>query len=582
MLTTKGFYKKDHEDSPQQTLARASTCYSFGDYEFAQRIYNYASKGWFTFASPVLSNAVDIDWPTFTRSGFELAGDWLEEHVTPDGLPISCFLSKIGDNRRSLVEGRKETAWLSMLGGGIGICMKNRSPDEKSTGIMAHLRGYDADAISYKQTSCYTPDMEILTNRGWVRFDSTLEDDVVMTVDAKGQPSFEKPSEWLEYDYVGDIHTFGMARKGLNLKVTPNHNMVVSRKRTTGWSDLEKVEAKDLKFHSEIKLFTTSGATHGDPVALTPKERLMLAHQADGHNHVQGYIAYHFSKKRKVERLSEILSDCGIEFSSSWSDVTNTCRFYVKHDHLPKNLDWINLAETSPEKAEAYIEEIAHWDGYTDLDGRISFTSTCKEDVEKVQALALISGFGTCVAETAPREGSNHNTIYTLTMKVRGHFLAEKMSHSVEDYEGKVYCCTVKSGNLVVRAGRCPLVCGNSRRGSIAAYLDIDHPEIKNFISMRNPVGGDKNRKCFNLNNAVSITDDFMRKVIAGEKYELVDPQHGPTGTFLDAREVLEEINDQRFETGEPYIMFKDTVNRNIPKWITKPTYFVEQSNLCS
>ena len=57
LLTKKGFYKKDYENSPQETFARAATCYSFGDYEFAQRIYDYASKGYFTFASPVLSNA---------------------------------------------------------------------------------------------------------------------------------------------------------------------------------------------------------------------------------------------------------------------------------------------------------------------------------------------------------------------------------------------------------------------------------------------------------------------------------------------------------------------------------------------
>lgn len=274
MLTAKGFYKKSHEDSPQQTLARAATCYSFGDYYLAQRIYDYASQGYFTFSSPVLSNAVDINWPSFSSKEFEVAGDWLQENVEPDGLPISCFLTYIGDNKRSLVEGRKETAWLSMMGGGVGINVANRSPDEKSTGVMAHLKGYDADALAYKQTA--------------------------------------------------------------------------------------------------------------------------------------------------------------------------------------------------------------------------------------------------------------------------------------------------------------------SRRGSIAAYLDIDHPEIKSFISCRNPVGGDTNKKCFNLNNAVNLPDDFMRKAINGEKYELVDPKHGPTGNFLNAREVLEEINDQRFETGEPYIMFKDTVNRAIPKWITKPTYHVSQSNLCA
>lgn len=273
LLTGKGFYKKEHEVSPQQSFARAATCYSFGDYEFAQRIYDYASKGYFTFASPVLSNAMEVDWVTFSEHEFEEAGDWLEENVTPDGMPISCFLEYIPDTKEGLVEARSEAAWLSMMGGGVGIYASNRSPDEKSTGVMAHLRGYDADTLSYKQTA--------------------------------------------------------------------------------------------------------------------------------------------------------------------------------------------------------------------------------------------------------------------------------------------------------------------SRRGSMAAYLDIDHPEILNFITMRSPVGGDSNKKCFNINNAVNITDSFMEAVIKGEDYELIDPKHGATGRKLNAREVWELILETRFDTGEPYIMFKDTVNRNIPDWITRPTYEVLQSNLC-
>lgn len=274
MLTKKGFYKKDHEESPQQTFARASTCYSFGDYSFAQRIYDAASKGYFTFASPVLSNAVEVTWPTFNEGQFEEASDWLSDNVDPEGMPISCFLSRVGDKRESLVETRKETAWLSMMGGGIGVGMHNRSPDEKSTGVLAHLKGYDADALAYKQTS--------------------------------------------------------------------------------------------------------------------------------------------------------------------------------------------------------------------------------------------------------------------------------------------------------------------SRRGSIASYLGIEHPEIKNFISMRNPVGGDSNKKCFNLNNGVNLPDAFMEAVIAGNDWELVDPKHGSTGRTLPARELFEDILDARYETGEPYCMFIDTVNRNLPKQITKATYHVSQSNLCS
>lgn len=274
MLTTKGFYKKDNEDSPQQSFARAATCYCFGDYEFAQRIYDAASKHWFTFASPVLSNAVDVEWPTFTEDEWLDAASWLQRNVEPDGMPISCFLVKIPDNKKGIVEARTETAWLSMMGGGVGVYAANRSPDEKSTGVMSHLRGYDADTLSYRQTA--------------------------------------------------------------------------------------------------------------------------------------------------------------------------------------------------------------------------------------------------------------------------------------------------------------------SRRGSIAAYADITHPEIQSFIQMRNPVGGDANKKCFNLNNAVNLPDSFMEAVINEQDYELVDPKHGPTGRKLNAAKVFEEVLEMRFETGEPYLHFVDTSNRCKPKQITNPLYKVEQSNLCS
>lgn len=274
MLTGKGFYKKEWEESPQETFARGATCYSFGDYEFAQRIYNYASNQWFAFASPVQSNAVEINWPSFREDQFEEAAEWLEENVDPEGMPISCFLSMIHDSKQGLLTASDEAKQLSMMGGGVGVWAANRSPDEKSTGVMAHARDYDAMTLAYRQTA--------------------------------------------------------------------------------------------------------------------------------------------------------------------------------------------------------------------------------------------------------------------------------------------------------------------TRRGSMAMYMDIDHPEIMTFLQMRNPIGGDSNKKCFNLNHGINITDKFMIAVIKGEEYELVDPKHGPTGRMVKAREVWEEILELRKETGEPYLLFKDTVNRNIPSWITKPTYRVNQSNLCS
>lgn len=272
-LTTEGFYKKPNETTPQETFARAAACYSFGDSEFAKRIYDYASKQWFAFASPVLSNAVAFEWPVFTKEQFQDAGQWLKNNVKPSGMPISCFLNNIHDSKEGLTANSAETKELSMAGGGVGVFMGNRSPDTKSTGVMAHAREYDAVALAYKQAE--------------------------------------------------------------------------------------------------------------------------------------------------------------------------------------------------------------------------------------------------------------------------------------------------------------------SRRGSIALYLDIDHPEVMSFLGMRDPTGGDSNKKCFNLNHGLNITDKFMRAVIKGEKYPLIDPKHGNTGQSLDAREVWEKILETRKETGEPYLLFIDTVNKNLPKWVTKPTYKVTQSNLC-
>lgn len=273
-LTGDGFYKRGDEDSPQETFARPSVCYSMGDYALAQRLYDYVSKGWFMFASPLMSNAVEVKWPESVSGDFNKAVTWMKKNVKPDGMPISCFLGYIPDTKEGLVETRKEASWLSMLGGGVGLYAGNRSPDRLSTGVMSHLRGYDADTLSYRQTA--------------------------------------------------------------------------------------------------------------------------------------------------------------------------------------------------------------------------------------------------------------------------------------------------------------------TRRGSMAVYMDDSHPEIMQFIQMRNPVGGDQNKKCFNLNNGVNVTDKFMNAVISGEKYELVDPKHGKTGEYVDARAMWEEMITVRYETGEPYMLFIDTVNRNKPKWITKPTYRVVQSNLCS
>jgi ribonucleoside-diphosphate reductase alpha chain len=120
-------YMKEDEQSPQHRFAFVSK--SFGsDPEHAQRLYDYASNHWLSYSTPILS---------FGRS--------------KRGLPISCFLNFIEDTAEGLVDNLSETNWLSMLGGGVGIGFGIRSTDDKSTGVMPHLKIYDASSLAYRQ-----------------------------------------------------------------------------------------------------------------------------------------------------------------------------------------------------------------------------------------------------------------------------------------------------------------------------------------------------------------------------------------------------------------------------------------------
>jgi ribonucleoside-diphosphate reductase alpha chain len=122
---------------------------------------------------------------------------------------------------------------------------------------------------------------------------------------------------------------------------------------------------------------------------------------------------------------------------------------------------------------------------------------------------------------------------------------------------------------------------GKTRKGSYAAYIAIDHPDIIEFVGIRIPTG-DTNRKAFNIHNAVNITDSFMKAVVAGEKYELVDPKRGGTGEFLDARYVWQKLLETRFRTGEPYLNFIDTANAALPEPLKKLGLKIHGSNLCN
>ncbi|MDX1292665.1 MAG: ribonucleoside-diphosphate reductase subunit alpha [Hyphomonas sp.] len=122
---------------------------------------------------------------------------------------------------------------------------------------------------------------------------------------------------------------------------------------------------------------------------------------------------------------------------------------------------------------------------------------------------------------------------------------------------------------------------GSLRRGSAACYLDVHHPEIEEFLEIRK-ASGDFNRKSLNLHHGINITDDFMEAVKNDEDYGLISPKSGEVIRTINARKLWQKILELRMQTGEPYLLFTDTVNNAMPAHQRKLGLKVTQSNLCS
>ena len=129
---------------------------------------------------------------------------------------------------------------------------------------------------------------------------------------------------------------------------------------------------------------------------------------------------------------------------------------------------------------------------------------------------------------------------------------------------------------------------GRTRRGSYAAYLDISHPDIIPFLEMRKPTG-DPNQRCLNLHHGININDKFMSIIEkcmldpeADDSWELKDPHSGEVREVVSAKHLWQMLLEIRMNTGEPYVHFIDTSNKELPHWLKDKGLKVHQSNLCS
>ncbi len=392
------YYMMEGDTTPLDAFKRASQAFSAGDKELADRILSYVENGWFMFSSPILSNA-------------RLEGQ------KKSGLPISCFLTYVDDSLEGLISHSEELRWMSVMGGGVGGHWSNvRSVSDKAPGPIPFIKTIDSDVEAYRQGKCYHPDVEILTENGWVRFSDLKEGVKVAQVGDALDISFVIPTELIKEHHDGSLIRV-YDGTNVDVLVTPNHSMVVDM----GYG-LTKVRADELLCNQEVLMFKEDGN--------------------------------HFTTQA------------------------------IKKDEVP--------------------------------------------------------------------------------------------------YNGLVYCALVPTGRLLVRSNGRSLICGNTRKGSYAAYMDISHPDIIEFLNIRVPTGGDTNRKCFNLNNAVNLSDDFMNAVVEGKEWNLIDPHTKQVKETLQARDLWQRILEVRFRTGEPYFFFSDTANKHLPQSLKDKGLKIHGSNLCN
>ena len=347
------------------------------------------------------------------------------------------------------------------------------------------LQNVDNVVQATMKEECHVAGTEILTPDGWVDLRDIQVGDPVIEYDG-GTLRATTVQHKTEQDYAGPVYAFGNHDRHACV-VTPGHDMVYYDVNGT----LKKVKAETFKPH--CRKYVPYGGTieAGDETSLSFADRLKIAIQADGsvlrwtntagetkRRGVDGGATHrlNLTKLRKIERLRWILSNLAVKYTEAPQSDDGGVEFRVAFDAVDdfKSFDWVSLAGKSAKWCREFIEEAAHWDGYhLGPVGTVGYSSTNKSCVDKVQAMAVLSGYRTTVHKGHEDDRDpNFKPCYRLVMRDRDLTPA---SHGLKKerlaYEGKVYCVTVPSGVIVTRYKDNVIVAGNSVHANFGAWL---------------------------------------------------------------------------------------------------------------
>lgn len=345
------------------------------------------------------------------------------------------------------------------------------------------IRGATANVALLDE--CLTGDVEILTDKGFKRFDKLDKTERVAQFDMESQSiEFVKPLKYIERDYNGDAVKW--QRDGVEFISTALHDFVVGNRGNSGGKRAKwhKVKACNVitNGHYDFPTWGLGKAPHED---LTPLERLGIAVQADGSvvgerkrkgkNYVEmGWTHCRVSLKRqgKIRRLTRLLEEANIPYTCipERDGTYRQFNFDLPYDN-PKLLSSFLDVNCSYLRARQILNEVLHWDGYgldrdtmkgdVYLPKNSYYSSIVKENRDFVAAIALQAGQQVSAGVQVDNRSNRYNDVYRLNINSRRNLSYRCFKKELTTYQGKVYCVQVPSGCIVVKTGRHVWVCGN-------------------------------------------------------------------------------------------------------------------------
>jgi len=491
----------------------------------------------------------------------------------------NCYGSHIQDSISGIYSSLAENAKMSQLGGGSSSYWGDIRPRGSSIsnqhgttgGPYEFLPNYDVMINKVSQGSCYQEGTEVLTDKGFKDFrDVNNKEDLLAQLDEKNNITWTNNYDLTVNNFSGDlIKIKGKKQDSLvSIGVTPNHRMVIERLSRDGgvksWKGFtEIVKAEDLKLNRDNRMFF-SGNLPDKGNKLSAIEKLRIAFQADGRKDAPGRAAsFYLSKTIKIDRLISLLEEAGKDYYLK--NYENSTFISVKDckDFKHNTLEWVNLSSIDLSWSIEFLEEVSLWDGSKNKNrSSISYSSVNRINVDIIQSVSSLCGKRSRVSlksNIKDKQVDLHTIIISDVNKIQGG----SCEIYKEAYKGKVYCAVVPQGRLLVRFEGRTLVCGNTRRGSHAVYMDFSHPDVEEFLEIKQ-VGS----PIQNLFYAICIGQEDREAIYSGDSRAL---------------KIWSKILESRNNTGIPYLFFKDNVNDGptTPPWYGLNKSQIKASNLC-